>query len=384
MNKLKYLGLCLVTVLSVISCQADEDIVDIEIPSTITHELQEVFRIVDDPAGIYFHNAVSQIEFLSNGNLIIRGGRNMKNVLEVSPNGELVATIGREGQGPGEFESINRILVTPGDSLFIYDSSLARQQLVVKTDGNWQLTRALPVERPSSEEFISQYPLKVFQSLPDGNGYRALITNNIGISDTTESFYYYLTDVDKDLVQTGSMDFLKFVQDAAVYRLPFGVMADWDDRYKRTFYLFNQHNNQLITINNWSNEIWLQDQNGDEQMTGLLPFEHFPIDESVNENIERITEFGYRAERIQLIESKYLDHEPYFQSIYLDRDKLWIRFAREDKSDPEWAISTTSGEIEAVFHNPENFDPLTVHNGRLYGLQQVNDIPNLVSLELDD
>jgi hypothetical protein len=162
-NHMKYIGLIIITALSAISCQEVDDI-DPKIPTSITHELQEVVRIVDHPSEIFFHNSVRQIEFLSNDNFIIRGGRNLKNVLEISPKGELVSTIGQEGRGPGEFVSIDRILVTPGDSLFIYDESLARHQLFVKIDGDWQLNRTLAFERQSDQVFNIDYPLKIFKT----------------------------------------------------------------------------------------------------------------------------------------------------------------------------------------------------------------------------
>ena len=379
---MKYFGLCLFTALSLNSCQVEDD-VELEIPSVITHELQEVVRIVDEPWGIFFNNTVRQIEFLSNGNLIIRGGRSLNNVLEISQDGELVSTIGQEGKGPGEFVSIDRILVTPGDSLYIYDESLARHQLFVKIDGDWQLNRALPFERQSDQAFNIEYPLKIYKTPSDNDSYRALMTNFISSSDTTNSFYYYVTDVDKDLVQVGDVELLKFVQDAAVFRASWGVATDWDNRFQRAFYLFNSQGAEPVYVSNWTNEIWAIDQNGSKQLAGRLPFEHFPTDESVNEYIERISDI-YETERVQLIESKLLDYEPYYRNIYLDNDKLWVHFARENETDPEWAISTISGEIEAMFRNPDNFDPLTVHNGKLYGLQHVNDVPNLVSFKLED
>jgi len=379
---MKYLGFILFIFLLVISCQEESDF-DLEIPTSSTHELQEVVRIVDDPSEIFFHNSVRQIEFLSNGNYIIRGGRNLKYVLEISQDGELVSTIGREGRGPGEFVSIDRILLTPGDSLYVYDQSLARHQLFVKIDDDWQLNRTMSFERQLDRLFNTDYPLEIFNASGEKDVYRALMTNFISSSDTTNSFYYYVTDVDKDLVQTGDYDLLKFVQDAAVIRESWGAAADWDNRFRRSFYLFNKQGSEPIYINNWSNEIWTIDQNGRERLAGRLPFEHFPIDESVNEYIERIADV-YESNRVQLIESKFLDYEPYYRNIYLDNDKLWVRFARENETDPDWAISTISGEIEAMFRNPENFDPLTVHNGRLYGLQYVNDVPNFVSFKLDE
>lgn len=379
---MKYLGLFLLAALSVISCREEDD-VDLEIPTSSTHELQEVVRIVDEPWGVFFNNTVEQIEFLSNGNFIIRGGRNLKNVLEISQDGELVSTIGQEGKGPGEFVSVDRILVTPGDSLYIYDKSHARHQLFVNIDGDWQLNRALPLELESDQAFNIDYPLKIFNASGDNDGYRALMTNFISSSDTTNSFYYYVTDVDKDLVQVGDIELLKFVQDAAVFRASWGVATDWDNRFQRAFYLFNSQGSEPVYISNWSNEIWTVDENGNKQLAGSLPFEHFPTDESVNEYIKRISEI-YETERVQLIESKFLDYEPYYRNIYLDNDKLWVHFARENETDPEWAISTISGEIEAMFRNPDNFEPLTVHDGKLYGLQHVNDVPNLVSFKLED
>ncbi len=47
-------------------------------------------------------------------------------VLVLSAEGELVGSVGRSGKGPGEFESVTRVQILPGDSLLAFDRELHR------------------------------------------------------------------------------------------------------------------------------------------------------------------------------------------------------------------------------------------------------------------
>lgn len=55
--------------------------------------------------------------------------------------GRFVHTIGRRGEGPGEFESARHVLVGPEDSLFVFDQRLARMTVF---DPSWELARTAP------------------------------------------------------------------------------------------------------------------------------------------------------------------------------------------------------------------------------------------------
>jgi hypothetical protein len=61
----------------------------------------------------------------------------------VAPDGSLVATHGREGDGPGEFRTLELEGVLPGDTLLVWDQTLQRMSLVHPDDG---VARTYPVE----------------------------------------------------------------------------------------------------------------------------------------------------------------------------------------------------------------------------------------------
>jgi len=64
--------------------------------------------------------------------------------------GESVTTLGREGEGPGEYRSVFTILPQPGNRFFVYDATL-RRFLVVKGDGAVAGTE--PLDRPPLSGF---------------------------------------------------------------------------------------------------------------------------------------------------------------------------------------------------------------------------------------
>ena len=66
----------------------------------------------------------------SRGNYLIAhgdGGGHARQVWVFDPDGAFVQTLGREGDGPGEYRSIRRIDVLPGDTLELFDVRLRRR-----------------------------------------------------------------------------------------------------------------------------------------------------------------------------------------------------------------------------------------------------------------
>jgi len=70
---------------------------------------------------------------LDDGGVAVANGSPPR-VLLIDEDGTLLATLGREGEGPGEFSSIGSVLVLPGDSVVVWDPE--RQRIsVFTTDG---------------------------------------------------------------------------------------------------------------------------------------------------------------------------------------------------------------------------------------------------------
>jgi hypothetical protein len=66
-----------------------------------------------------------------------------KEIKVFGPRGEVIRTIGREGSGPGEFQSIYRFMLLPDDRLLVLDST-ARRISLFDTEGNFIGSHSFP------------------------------------------------------------------------------------------------------------------------------------------------------------------------------------------------------------------------------------------------
>lgn len=129
-------------VLALISCQQPEssDSADIVVVDSAgqyfvslanLHVISEprarlvgMYRTDRDAAPVEFFR-VTGARFLDDGSLAI-GNNGTQEILVLDSEGRLRASIGRSGEGPGEFRDISRIDVDGSGALWVYDSRLAR------------------------------------------------------------------------------------------------------------------------------------------------------------------------------------------------------------------------------------------------------------------
>lgn len=89
------------------------------------------WRLSDQPAmEISGHappylSSIGEVEFLGNGSLLVEDNQTDELRLFDST-GTVIRIIGGAGQGPGEFRSVTKLTVTPGDTAYTYDRRLYR------------------------------------------------------------------------------------------------------------------------------------------------------------------------------------------------------------------------------------------------------------------
>lgn len=81
---------------------------------------------------------------LSDGTIVVADGRSAE-LRYFDRGGAPIATAGGEGEGPGEFRTIERLVVTPEDTVWVYDFALQRFTVV---DAHGALVRVVPLDRP--------------------------------------------------------------------------------------------------------------------------------------------------------------------------------------------------------------------------------------------
>jgi hypothetical protein len=81
---------------------------------------------------------------LSNGTIVVADGRSAE-VRFFAGGGALLSISGGQGEGPGEFRAIERMVVSPGDTVWVYDFALRRFTVL---DQRGVVQRVVSLERP--------------------------------------------------------------------------------------------------------------------------------------------------------------------------------------------------------------------------------------------
>lgn len=380
---MRILFICLAAALLISACGGDAGSdLQPEFPAEATHELQNVFRVSEPDSGLFL-NSVQLMRFLSDGNFLFRNGYSATRLLEMSPDGKFQGFLGRQGRGPGEFIHLTGVVTDPWDSVYVYDRRNGRQQVFSRREaGGWQLARVEPFKPDLSRELIPDYPKQLFPS--EEHAYLGHFRNDISFDDTTNRFYEFVAGVDQNLELSGEIRMLRLAQDAAVYRDGPGVSTDWSDEYRRGFYFYRPESGEAVYVTNTSNEIRILRPDGESRTAGHLPYEHRANELSeINRRLRSLSD-TYEAERVERIREKYLETEPYYHDMYLDGDRLWVRFSRSDSTTPDWAVAGLDGQVQAMFHSPENFQPLAVDRGQLYGVQTLEEVPHLTAFAISE
>ena len=105
-------------------------------------ELDRVFETAREGVELF---DVQAARILDDGRLVV-GNRGTSEILLIGPDGTLLATIGREGDGPGEFRSITSILVGDRGGFLVYDTRLGRWSAF---DSTGTLSTTVPMVPPS-------------------------------------------------------------------------------------------------------------------------------------------------------------------------------------------------------------------------------------------
>ncbi len=115
-------ALCLV----VSACSTDSG----QVSSTVGAPVIKLERILsigdeDDSDGIIFGSIFDLVAVDGTGRIFV-GDRQDPKICAFTAEGELIATIGSKGEGPGEFNRLSEINIGRGDTLYAFDITLAR------------------------------------------------------------------------------------------------------------------------------------------------------------------------------------------------------------------------------------------------------------------
>ncbi|TVP53533.1 MAG: hypothetical protein EA351_15060 [Gemmatimonadales bacterium] len=110
--------------LGIVAGAESQVIEDCEEPCGI--EVTEIAMLGGDDAGVGFVGRPRSVARLSDGRFLLADFHDQDRIKVYAPDGRYERSIGRRGEGPGEFLSVASVSRLPGDTVEAYDSSLQR------------------------------------------------------------------------------------------------------------------------------------------------------------------------------------------------------------------------------------------------------------------
>lgn len=312
---------------------------------------------------------------LSDGRWVVaNGGTN--ELRFYSPDGELRARAGSEGEGPGEFRRLSGLERLPGDTVLAWDGAVPRVSVF---DSTGNLVRSFRLDDPPAD-FAKEPELSVSRVFPVGafregsllaRGLDLPMGENPSNGLTTPTRAYFLYDRDggyRNLLATypGAERWMRVTESTVEIRtLPFTVNPL-----------------QVVAGDRWyfggADRYEIAVHGPDGALPRLIRRRHETRDVSeadeeayITDRLEGVDDPDARTElRRSLQELPFPSTFPAFADLAVSRDgHLWIQGHRKpDDTLPPWSVFAPDGRWLGDVDLPEGFDPMWIDDEVVAGV----------------
>jgi hypothetical protein len=315
---------------------------------TLTQELQV------SETDTYFLGSVQDLDVTTDGHIVV-ADREATHLKVLRPDGSMVDTLGRPGQGPGEFQDLSIVDVARGDSVYVFDNQLNRLA-VFSPPPSAELARSVVVTSDIGHlsgirvlgdrlvgEFTPGYTRKEGLYRPTPNTWHAL--KGTSVSDDS------LVRAQRQKVATSFGD-----EGAAIAYLPFGrvtqVAPGPDGR------LYHGINDSL--------RIRATSLDGATKTIARIPADPVPIAEAERDSALADIPSAIRGPLV----SNFPDTKPAFTDLVVaDDGRLWVRRPPEGpdaETTSWWVLSPDQKTIHEVPLDAD-MDLEVIQDGHVYG-----------------
>lgn len=316
----------------------------------------------------------------SDGRVFLRDGLT-KGVLVLTPDLRYERTIGREGEGPGEFMHVAGVQLLPGDTLIVYDSQLLRVTIYPPAS-----------DEPASEHDVSAglsndregawYPRTVHK-LPGQSGFLAAYSRPV-MADGSDADRQYDWNVVRRLHQdsTGRM------QTDSVFAYPRGdrlVLRQGDSRggavtlrahpFGRSPFLELVGDDAFAYADTRTVGAQVVDVTG--RVVSSFGYEATSIPVTRDEMSEASRDMPRAMVRMLRASAPY--SWPSVTGLVVDDQRqLWLGIRKSDRTQLEWAAFTSDGTHVASVLLPSGFQLMSVQGSRMIGVHvDDSDVPQV-------
>lgn len=300
----------------------------------------------------YFFGAIADVAADEEGRIYVADAREL-HVKVLSPEGELLHTVGRQGEAPGEFGALGQLHLAYDDSLYVF-SAQPKRVSVFAPENDYRHVRSIPIP---DEEGDAGDPRML-----EGHGLVARVVEWPSAVDNPDERTMVIRNVNDD----GTLGDTLFEMPAAeivMWRtargqaggpLPFGrtphfevgpgglIHAAWSDSLSVTRYKAS----------------------GDRDTTITLPFEHIPV---ASTDVDHVRE-EISSSHFDAAENQIPDMKPAFDQFLVDDEgRYWFQRPTDDPDRSDWWIADPAESTISVVSNQSAVTFTTVRNGFAYG-----------------
>lgn len=375
--------ICLAALLATLTA-CDQSDIPLELPAGHTTELTltETFRIGDEAAGdtVLLGDDVT-VSVDSRGQLYVTD-RDLHSIRVFSGTGDRIGTVGRAGEGPGEFASRPHIQLGPADSLYALETRANR--ITVFAPDDHAPVETIDVSGAGSFD-------ESFRSIQTIAGLLGVTPDGIALHYST-TLIPMLADLDapnpagirllgrNGVVSSETICELSSRDMAYAAR---GIGGFWIARlpYGRDAFFALSRDNLLYCGRNDAIEITVRSVDGSFRRTVSVPHDPVPITAA-----ERDRALAQPPELRDQVRSLLPKTKPAFEALLVDdAGRIWLRLSTtEDAAEVRWIVVDLDGNNVAFSMLPVSVSLQVVDGDRAYGASEVEDsgVPIVVAYDI--
>jgi hypothetical protein len=334
------------------------------------YQVQEVGRSSPD---LPFSNIIA-LDVDSKGDIYV-GDWNTPEVTVISRSGSLVRTIGRKGEGPGEFQNVKSLHVLAGDSLLVFDGSIHRVTVFAPHGERAVHIATLGSQLaifPASVAPVWNSPLIIADYKP------AYTPDDSKSREKHRNEVLWMLDRSGRPVQDSILTFP--ASEALVYR-SFGRLSVRQHPFGRSGIWKLSTRNRLYYSWTGSPTVEVRSLEGQVVRRITARYDPLPLRRS---QIDSVGDGLHRRFRKPLEKTAPKTWPAVIDFVVDDREQVWIGLTALPGQFAEWAVFRETGEYVGSVRLPSNVTLKAVRKGMAYGVATDSlDVPMIVVYDLD-
>jgi|SRR5690625_52271 len=323
-------------------------------------------QLYGEEDGVLFGSRIMDMAVDEEGCVYIADSEKEIKVFEAE--GEYVTTLGREGDGPGEFKNIVNLQIE-GNQLYAHDMTQQRVTVFSLEDLTYKTTVNIADNRMLIGELNDSYPSR-YHVTSDGNFLIAFSYSDVteGLRDWDRIGYsnqYYLLNQEGRITSYKLFD----LRSRSEVIVPVGGLS-----VGRSIGFYGRlvmgltNNDHVLTA--WTEDMLVSNHsiNGEYQRSFYYPFERVPLTQASASNAG-IAEFileGFSSMQAP-------EHWPSLSSLLVDdENRIWISTIVDNHEIYEWWVLQETGEMITRFEWPRDKSVQEIKNGYLYSLERTD------------